>query len=58
MAKVQAIQEFQRPQTKQDVRAFLRLAGYYLRFIPAPGKVSWTPECEQAFQTLKTRLAT
>ena len=40
------------------MRAFLGLAGYYLRFIPAPAKVSWTPEFEQAFQTLKTRLAT
>ena len=73
LAKLQAIQEFQRPQTKQDVRAFLGLAGYCHGFIPAfsatsaclsdltrnaaQDKVSWTPECEQAFQTLKTRLA-
>ena len=35
LPKVQAIQEFQRPQTKQDSRAFLGLAGYYRQFIPA-----------------------
>ena len=74
LPKVQAIPEFQRPQTKQDARAFLGLPGCYHRFKPAfsataaclsdltrnvaPTKVSWTPECEQAFQTLKTRLAT
>ncbi len=32
--KLQAIVEYPRPQTKEDVRAFLGLAGYYRRFIP------------------------
>ena len=71
-AKVSAVRDFQRPQTKADVRAFLGLAGYYRRFIPefsgtaaplsdltratAPNKVVWTSTCEEAFQKLKTAL--
>ena len=51
LAKVQAIQEFQRPRTKQDVKVFFGLAGYYRQFIPASAKVSWTPECEQDILT-------
>lgn len=72
MTKVEAVQEFRRPQTKKDIRAFLGLAGYYRRFIPAfsstaaclsdltkamaPTVVDWTAECEDAFMSLKNVL--
>ena len=72
--KITAIQNFRRPKTKKDVRAFLGLAGYYRRFIPnfcgtaaplsdmtsaaTPDPVDWTTECQTAFQTLKDALST
>ncbi|XP_039862407.1 uncharacterized protein LOC120718122 [Simochromis diagramma] len=74
MDKVEAIQNCPRPRTKKEVRSFLGLVGWYRRFVPqfatiaAPltaltGKnqrnpVTWTAECEQAFQGLKTCLCT
>jgi len=33
-AKVEAIQSYQMPKTKKDLRAFLGLVGYYRKFIP------------------------
>lgn len=70
--KVEAIQDWPRPSTKKQVRAFLGILGYYRRFVPqfatmaAPltdltkgGKavmVSWNPEAERAFQELKVAL--
>ena len=33
-AKVEAIQSYQVPKTKKDLRAFLGLVGYYWKFIP------------------------
>ncbi len=33
-AKIEAVQSFPYPKTKQDIRAFLGLTGYYRRFIP------------------------
>lgn len=72
-AKIQAVQDFNTPKTKQDVRSFLGLSGYYRRFIPAfsastavlsdltrkmaPAKVIWTEECNRAFKTLKQQLS-
>ena len=71
-SKVEAVASFPIPQTKKEVRAFLGLSGYYRKFIPgyagidvpltdltrklAPNKVQWTPECEAAFNQLKTHL--
>ena len=67
--KVAAIRTFPTPQSKQQVRAFLGLAGYYRKFIPnfsataaaltdltrkvCPNSVKWNGECELAFQTIR-----
>ena len=67
--KIKAVQNFERPKKKKDVRAFLYLAGYYRKFIPrfsatvipltdatkkdAPDKLQWTSSMEAAFQQLK-----
>ncbi len=37
-AKIAALRDYLRPITKRDVRAFLGLAGYYRRFVPAHGQ--------------------
>ena len=71
-AKVQAVQNFTRPITKKDVRAFLGLCGYYRRFIPdfstiatplteltrkdKPNIIVWGKETQQSFQHLKDSL--
>ena len=68
-AKTRAVEEFQQPLNKSDVRAFLGLVGYYWKFIPTfsstaasltdltkksyPDTVNWMPECEQSFTKLK-----
>ncbi len=70
--KVEAIETWDQPKTKRDVRAFLGVSGYYRKFIPhyadiaapltdltrkkCPEVVEWTPACEKAFQTLKDAL--
>ena len=70
--KVERIKEAKAPKTKKELRAFLGLAGYYRKFVHnfaeiatpltdatkkgKPELVSWTPECETAFGTLKTGL--
>lgn len=64
--KVEAILAWPTPQTKKQVMSFLGTAGYYRKFVcnysslakpltdltkkKLPKVVSWTPECEQAFQ--------
>ncbi|XP_040209167.1 uncharacterized protein LOC120940401 [Rana temporaria] len=71
--KVEAILAWPIPQTKKQVMSFLGTAGYYRKFVgnysslakpltdltkkKLPKVVSWTPECEQAFQALKEALA-
>ena len=69
-AKVQEVLDWKVPTSVHEVRSFLGLAGYYLRFIPKFSKISkpmtrlfwndekfvWTPECEEAFHKLRTLL--
>ena len=68
--KVDAINQWLAPKSVTEIRSFLRLAGYYRRFIEgfvrlaAPltaltrkeRKYEWTMECERSFQELKRRL--
>lgn len=71
-AKIEAIREWPVPQTKRDVQAFLGMVNFYRRYIVqfaetaapltdlckkrAPMKVQWSPECQQAFESLKGKL--
>ncbi|XP_076033590.1 uncharacterized protein LOC143020752 [Oratosquilla oratoria] len=70
-AKIAAIQQYPVPTDKKAVMRLLGMAGYYRRFCPnfstvvAPmtdlleGKkvFKWTPECQQAFESLKTLMS-
>ncbi|GJY86373.1 putative reverse transcriptase domain-containing protein [Tanacetum coccineum] len=69
-AKIEAIKSWAAPTTPTEVRQFLRLAGYYRRFIEGFSLISkpltkltqknkkyeWGKEEEEAFQTLKKKL--
>ncbi|PIK60000.1 hypothetical protein BSL78_03079 [Apostichopus japonicus] len=71
--KIKAIQQAERPTTKTQVRSFLGLVGYYRKFVPnfaavavpltnctkkgEPNVIRWGESQEQAFQTLKSKLA-
>ena len=69
-SKLAAIRDLQSPKTLKETRQALGLFSYYRRFLPkfsaeaAPlnnllknnVKWQWTPDCEQAFQSLKTKL--
>ena len=70
---IRSIEQMVSPTTKMMVHSFLGMVGYYRKFIPqyvsiaapltdltrktAPNEVMWTPECDQAFQSLKTALS-
>ena len=70
--KVQALKEYQQPQTKKGIRQFLGLAGYYRRFIKeyadhsyfltestkksAPERVAWSDVMFSEFSYLKNVL--
>lgn len=69
--KVEAVQAWPQPRTVRAVRGFLRLTGYYQKFIRSYGEIaapltqllkreafSWSPEATAAFDTLKTALTT
>ena len=65
-AKVKAVAEYIRPNTKKGLRAFLGLANFYRRFVPqqativapltdatrkeAPERIAWTPQQQEAFR--------
>ena len=67
--KLDKIRDAPQPTTKKEVRSFLGLAGYYMKFIPnfaeiavpltdltkkgKPMKVKWGPDQDSAIQTLK-----
>jgi hypothetical protein len=71
-SKVQDVLSWKAPTSVSDIQSFLRLAGYYRRFIEGFSKISkpmmellekdkqfkWTPACESSFQELKKRLTT
>ena len=66
-----AVREFPRPENVHDVRRFLGMTSYYWQFIPNFARAAqplhrltakdvpfnWTADCEGAFVSLKTRLA-
>ncbi|XP_017441071.1 uncharacterized mitochondrial protein AtMg00860-like [Vigna angularis] len=69
-AKVQAMLHWERPRSVTEVRNFVRLAGYFRRFIEGFSKMvalltqltrkdhpfAWTNQCEPSFQELKQKL--
>lgn len=69
-SKFEAILNYPRPNNADDVRRFVAMTNYYRRFIENFAHMAlhltnltrknvpftWTKECEQAFQYLKTRL--
>jgi len=71
-SKVKDVLDWEQSQNVSEIRSFLGLAGYYCRFIENFSKISkpmtelmkkgvefkWIDACENAFQTLKTKLIT
>jgi transposase InsO family protein len=69
-SKLEAIKQYHKPGSIQDVRKFIGFANYYHDHIPnfaqvaeplhamtrKKAKFRWTPECEEAFQTLRHAL--
>ncbi|WVZ58391.1 hypothetical protein U9M48_008668 [Paspalum notatum var. saurae] len=69
-SKVKDVLNWKQPETVTEIRSFLGLAGYYRRFIKDFSKTAkpmtsltkknakyvWSPNCEEAFQTLKKLL--
>ncbi|XP_078237011.1 uncharacterized protein LOC144584564 [Pogona vitticeps] len=71
-AKIEAVRDWPRPNTKKKVKSFLGLVGYYRKFIPrfseiaapltdltrkkADDRIPWASDCEAAFQRLKEAL--
>jgi hypothetical protein len=70
--KVQEVMDWKPPTSVHQIRSFLRLAGYYCRFIPDFSKIAnpmtellktevkfhWNDKCEEAFHTLRKLLTT
>ncbi|KAL8123999.1 hypothetical protein AgCh_011848 [Apium graveolens] len=71
-AKIEAVSRWEQPKTLTEIRSFIRLAGYYRRFVKDFAKIStpltkltrknerfvWTEKYEESFQELKKRLVT
>jgi hypothetical protein len=71
-SKIQEVLDWKSPKSVTQIRSFLGLAGYYCRFIPNFSKITkpmtqllekeakfkWSPQCEEAFLTLKKFLTT
>ncbi|MCG8047960.1 MAG: reverse transcriptase domain-containing protein, partial [Candidatus Thiodiazotropha endolucinida] len=70
--KVQTIRDWPRPRNVKEVRQFIGLASYYRKFLfqfaqtckplhkltEQNSTFTWTQDCEQAFETIKTLLTT
>jgi hypothetical protein len=70
--KVAYILDWKPPKDVRGIKSFIGMAGYYRRFIkgffkiakPMTGLIAkkvefqWTPECQEAFETLKKKLTT
>ena len=72
--KLEAVNNYPKPVSKKDVRTFLKLTGYYRRFLPHfatiaeplteltkrknPDQVKWNERSGEAFQKLKELLLT
>ena len=68
--KLESIAKMPAPKNPKEVKQFLRLVGYYRKFVPRFADISrvlthltkkdvefkWTPECENCFQILKDSL--
>jgi hypothetical protein len=71
-SKVEAVSKWRQPSNVSEVRSFLRMAGYYRRFIKGfssiarpmtellkkDNKFVWTPNCKESFQIIKEKLTT
>ena len=71
-AKIEVVLKWERPKNVCDIQSFLRLAGYYRKFMEGFSRLAapmmrltqkdvqfdWTDACEVAFSELKTRLTT
>ncbi|WVZ99578.1 hypothetical protein U9M48_044849, partial [Paspalum notatum var. saurae] len=71
-SKVESVLNWKQPESVTEIRSFLGLAGYYRRFIKdfsktakpmtsltkKNAKYTWSPNCEEAFQSLKKSLTT
>jgi hypothetical protein len=71
-SKAQQVLDWKSPRSVTQIRSFLRLAGYYHRFIPNFSKIAkpmtkllekdakfkWSSQCEESFLTLKKLLTT
>ena len=69
-AKVDVVVKWESPKSATEIRSFVGLAGYYMRFIEGFSKIvapltqltrkdqpfTWTDKCEESFQKLKRRL--
>ena len=69
-SKVEAVQKFPVPRSQTEVKSFLGLASYYRRFVPKFAEIArplhkasetslkfeWTPEAQDAFESLKLKL--
>ena len=69
-SKIEAVQKFPVPRSQTEVKSFLGLASYYRRFVPkfaeiarplhkaseTSTKFEWTPEAQDAFESLKLKL--
>eukprot|EP00253_Pinus_taeda_P009984 PITA_09984 len=70
--KIKAIMDWPVPKDVADVRSFMGLAGYYIRFVEGFSRVAfpitslqkkgktfhWTPNCQKSFEQLKHLLTT